>query len=337
MLDIFNDAAFSTTSLTDAINDLKFKPGRISAMGLFEEVSVDTTSIAIEKKGDILIIVPPTPRGSPGVTLEKEKRDLRSLIVPHFEINDAIMAEEVQNIRQFGKVQALETVMAKVAQRQVTHVTSHTVTEEVARLGAVQGIITYSDGSSLNLFNEFGVTQAPEINFDLGGAVDGAFREACTKVTRKVEDILDGVPFDGIHAFCGDDFFDAVLKNAEVRETYKGWDEAKILREAYVGPRAKNSRIFEFGGIIWENYRGAKNSPTAINKDKSSLFPVGVPGLFKTARAPADYVDTVNTMGERLYMQQYLMQNKKGVHLDSQMNALQYCTRPASLLKARRA
>ena len=27
MLDIFNDAAFSTTSLTDAINELKFKPG----------------------------------------------------------------------------------------------------------------------------------------------------------------------------------------------------------------------------------------------------------------------------------------------------------------------
>lgn len=337
MLDIFNDAAFSTTSLTDAINDLKYKPGRISAMGLFAAESVDTTSIAIEKKGDILLIVPPTPRGGPGVTLDKEKRDLRSLIIPHFEINDAIMAEEVQNIRQFGKVQALETVMAKVAQRQVTHVTSHTVTEEVARLGAVQGIITYSDGSKLNLFREFEVSQEAEITFDLGGAVDGALRETCTKVTRKIEDILDGIPFDGIHAFCGDNFFDALLKNKEVRDTYKGWDEAKILREAYVGPRAKNSRIFEFGGIVWENYRGAKNSPTAIDPDKVAIFPVGVPGLFKTVYAPADYVDTVNTMGQRLYMQQYVMQNKKGIHLDSQTNALQYCTRPKTLLKGKRA
>lgn len=337
MLDIFNDAAFSTTSLTDAINELKYKPGRIGAMGLFEEVSVDTTSIAIEKKGDILLIVPPTPRGGPGVTLDKEKRDLRSLIVPHFEINDAIYAEEVQNIRQFGKTKALETVISKVTQRQTTHTTSHSVTEEVARLGSVQGIITYAGGSTLNLFKEFEVSQPPEINFDLGNAVDGAFREACTSVTRQIEDILGGVPFEGVHAFCGDNFFDAVLKNAEVRETYKGWDEAKILREAYIGPRAPKSRIFEFGGIVWENYRGAKNSPTEIGTDKCSIFPTGVPGLFKTAYAPADYVDTVNEMGQRLYMHQYVMLNKKGIHLDSQMNALQYCTRPKVLLRGKRA
>src|SRR5690606_15672975 len=98
MLDIFNDDAFSVTNLTDAINEITFVPGRIGQLGLFQADSVDTTTIAIEKKGDILVLVPPTPRGGPGTTVDKEKRDVRALVIPHFEINDAIYAEEVQNV-----------------------------------------------------------------------------------------------------------------------------------------------------------------------------------------------------------------------------------------------
>jgi len=132
MLDIFKDHAFSTTRLTDAINDLKYKPGRIDELGIFAGSGVATTSIAIEKKGEILVIVPPTPRGGPGTTIGRVKRDLRNLRIPHFEINDAVMADEVQDVRQFGKEKALETVMGKVAERFLTHLNSFAVTEEFA-------------------------------------------------------------------------------------------------------------------------------------------------------------------------------------------------------------
>jgi hypothetical protein len=47
--------------------------------------------------------------------------------------------------------------------------------------------------------------------------------------------------------------------------------------------------------------------------------------------APADYVETVNTMGKPRYVKQYTMQNDKGIHLDTQMNALNFCTRPLAL------
>jgi len=41
-------------------------------------------------------------------------------------------------------------------------------------------------------------------------------------------------------------------------------------------------------------------------------------------------------MGRRLYSRQYAMPNGKGRNLDTQMNALQYCTRPKVLLKGTR-
>ena len=334
MLDIFNHDAFSVTNLTDAINEIKFVPGRIGQMGLFEVESVDTTTIAIEKQGDQLILVPPTPRGGPGVTLDKEKRDIRALVVPHFEINDAIYAEEVQNVRAFGQERALMTVMQKVAQRQRTHVNSFIATEEYARLGAIKGIVTYADGSTLNLFDTFEVQQDEEIAFDLQNKKDGNLRAACAGIYRKIANKLGGIPFTGLHAFCGDEFFDALIKNQEVRETYLSWQAAQELRGGYV-KNGLSYGSFEFGGIVWENYRGSVGNTPFIESSKCHIFPVGVPGLFKTVYAPADYEDTVNTMGRRLYSRQYPMSNGKGRHLDTQMNALHYCTRPQVLIKGK--
>jgi hypothetical protein len=344
MLDIFNNDAFSTTSLTQSIVDMKHIPSRIRELGLFETESVDTTTIAVEKKGEILALIPPSARGGNGTTLAKEKRDMRSLIIPHFEINDAIYAEEVQNVRAFGQEQALETVAGKVAMRLRTHGNSHDVTEEHARMGAITGIVTYADGTELDLFAEFGVTAETEIDFDLDNAspADGVLRKKCAGIIRQVSNILGGVPFSGLHAFVGDNFFDDLLGHKEVRETYKGWNEAQILRDSYIGPNRSSYGIFQFGGIVFENYRGAVESAsdgqvkTFINTDKCQIFPLGVPGLFKTVYSPADYEETVNTMGQARYARQYAMPNGKGRHLDSQMNALQYCSRPKTLIKAKR-
>jgi hypothetical protein len=64
------------------------------------------------------------------------------------------------------------------------------------------------------------------------------------------------------------------------------------------------------------------------------IYPLGVPNLFLTVFAPADYIETVNTMGKPRYVKQYTMQNDKGVHMDTQMNALNWCTRPTTLQRA---
>ena len=205
-------------------------------------------------------------------------------------------------------------------------------------MGAVQGVVTYADSSTLNLFTEFGVSQETEIDFDLDNATpaEGALRKKCAGIIRQVSNILGGVPFTGLHAFCGDAFFDDLLAHAEVRETYKGWNEAQILRDSYVGPNRSTYGMFQFGGIVFENYRGAVNSSAFVNTDKCHIFPLGVPGLFKTVYAPADYEETVNTMGQRLYSRTWPMPNGKGRHIDVQMNALQYCSRPKALIKGKR-
>lgn len=338
MLDMFNSNAFGVVTLTDAISKVKFVPGRISQLGLFAVSSVATTSIAIEEKDGVLTLVAPTPRGAPGQTLLKPKRALRSLPIPHFEINDAIMAEELQGVRAFGSESQVEQLVAKVTERLAIHSQSMAATEEHARIGAVKGIVTYANGDSTDLFAEFGVTQDAEIDFDLDAAspAAGALRKLCAAVVRQLAGTLEGLPFQGVHAFCGDAFFDDLIAHSEVRQTYLNSTAAAELRSGYVAPGGLSYGAFEFGGIVWENYRGKVGATDFIDTNKCHIFPVGVPGLFRTYYGPGDWNDTVNTMGRRLYTRQKVMESDKGVNLDTQMNALHLCTRPKALIKGKR-
>jgi hypothetical protein len=120
-----------------------------------------------------------------------------------------------------------------------------------------------------------------------------------------------------------------------VRNTFLNNPQAAQLRTSYVSG-GQTFGSFDFGGITWTNYRGFDNSGTAmVAATACHIYPTGVPNLFRTYYAPADYIETVNTMGQPLYAKQYDMENGKGVHLDSQMNALSLCTRPKALLKGR--
>jgi len=342
MLDIFNNDAFSLVSLTNALRDIKPRPSRLSDLGLFSARSVNTTTISIERVGDILKLVSPSPRGAPGETRDMPKRNIRAVGIPHFQRDWAVYADEVQNIRAFGTESTMETVMGKVMERIQAETADFDLTTEYSRIGAIQGRVLYKDGTELDLFTLFDAAEPAEIAWDLTDSdpEDGILRRKATAVIRAMRQTLGGVPFASVHAFCGDNFFDDLLQNPEVRETYKGWSEAQILRDSYVGPNRATNPIFNFGGIVWENYGAIEASGDGalmgIHTDKVRFIPIGVDQLFQTYYAPADYTETVNTMGTRLYAKQMPMRNGKGIEGEVQMNELHLCTRPNALLRGRR-
>ena len=150
-----------------------------------------------------------------------------------------------------------------------------------------------------------------------------------------MSETLGGSPFTGIRAICGDAYFDDLLAHPEVRNTYLNTPAAEQLRQSYVS----NGMIYgayDVFGVMYENYRGAVGGTSFIDTNKAYFFPVGVPGLFKTFISPADYVETVNTLGQRLYSKVFPMENDKGVNMETQMNFVNICTRPNVLFSARR-
>ena len=111
-----------------------------------------------------------------------------------------------------------------------------------------------------------------------------------------------------------------------MKNAYDRWQDGEFLRN---DPRAG----FPFGEIIFENYRGAVGAIPFIPTDTARFFPVGVPNLFKTYYAPADFVEAANTIGIPVYAKQERLRFDKGIELHTQSNPLTMCTRPATLVK----
>lgn len=330
-LDVFNSNAFSVVSLTDAINKVPFIPGRVGQLGLFTESGVTTTTVMIEERQGSLNLIETTARGAPAVQNNVNKRKARSLVVPHIALEDTIMADEIQNLRAFGSESDLASIQQVVQFRLQEMANKHDATLEHLRVGAVKGLILDADGSTVlyNLFNEFGVTPYDEVDFDLDNAspTAGAVKKLCHEVKRNIEDELGAQTYDHIHAICGSDFFDALVTHPEVTKAYDRYQESIFLRTG----QARGS--FEYASITFEEYRGKVGTVDYTDSDKAYFFPVGVPNLFRQYNAPADFVETVNTVGLPRYAKQAIDdQFQRWVKLHTQSNPLPICTRPRVLI-----
>jgi hypothetical protein len=334
-LDVFKADGFSVTTLSLAIAEMDFQPSRIERLGLFRNESVTTTTVQVEKRRDTLAIVPSSARGGPGYAINQDLSVLRPFNVPHFQLNDSIMADEVQNIRAFGSQSELETVQNHVNRKMARGARILDATIEYQRMGAIQGIVydVRPDNSTVALYNyytEFNVTQ-DTVNFAFSNA--GAdILGAAIAVRKLIEDELGMDVLGEVHAFVGYDFFASLIGHAKVTTAYLNW---------YGGPRVNMDPLtmdlrykgFEFGGIVWEVYRNAPNLASTLPTGEGVAFPVGVPDLFVSTFAPADYIETVNTEGLPRYARQYEAPNGKSVLVEMQTNHLAMNTRPKTSIK----
>lgn len=326
----FSDPAFSVESLTASINDMPFVPGQVGNLEIFDEDGVATTTVKVEKEGDVLSVIEPTPRGGPGETIGEAGRDVIPFEMDHFEINDSVMADEVQGVRAFGTDNELETLQSRVDTKLGRHARSMDATLEHQRVGALKGLVTSRSGKTLHdLYTRFDIAIPAAVNMGIDSDVTGLAGKIKGDVILSIEDDLDEM-YSGVHAFCGTAFHTALFNQKEVRETFVYHSGASVLRDEIPD-------VFRFAGVTWERYRTGRRAKAAIGgsnfiaDDEARVFPMGVPGLFGTWFGPADYEETVNTIGLPRYARQYGMPNGKGRHLDSQMNSISLCTRPGVL------
>jgi hypothetical protein len=129
----------------------------------------------------------------------------------------------------------------------------------------------------------------------------------------------------------GPDFFEDLITHPEVEKAHERYLDGAFLRQG----QARGS--FEYGGIVFEEYRGRVGTVDFTDASKAYFFPVGVPGLFRQYNAPADFVETANTIGLPRYAKQAVDQQfARWVMLHVQSNPLQICTRPWVLIKGKR-
>ncbi len=330
MLNPFDSPGFSMASLTAAINLIPNRYGRLEALNLFPAKPVRTRQVVIEEYAGRLNLLPTRPPGSPGTVGERGQRSLRSFVVPHIPHDDVVLPEEVQGIRAFGSETEMEAVAGVMARHLETMRNKHAITLEHLRMGALKGEILDADATPLvNLYTEFGITPKV-VNFALGNANTNV-KGKCAEVLRHIEDNLSGEFSTGVHCLCSPEFFDALTGHAKVEEAYKNWQQGAVLINDM-------RRGFTFGGITFEEYRGQAtdangNARRFIAAGEAHAFPLGTVDTFATYFAPADFNETVNTLGLPLYAKQEPRKFERGTDLHTQSNPLPMCHRPGVLVK----
>ena len=325
-MDIFNDDAFSVVSLTKAIEDTPFVPGRVGQLGIFSEEGVSTTSISIEKIGSTVSLVPAASRGSSGRPMGNDKRQMIPFTATHLPQRASILADEVQNLRAFGSETEVETAQRLMNRKLAKMRRDLDTTIEYQRIGAIKGSILDSDGTTelLNLHTAFG-TSVTSHNLVLGTA-GTPVRNKVIEARRKMEAALGGLTYSGARVLCSASFFDALVGHAKVEAAFDRYMNGEFLREDQRGG-------FYFAGVFWEEYRGQVGATKFIADGEAWMVPEGVPDLFVTNYAPADYMETVNTLGQAYYAKQEPKDFNKGIDVETQSNPIHICTRPAVPVK----
>lgn len=334
-MDVFKADAFSMMELSSTVENMDYNPQMLGSMNLFAPVPVRQKTVYIDQKDDTLNLIGFSARGTAPDQNSRYTRKTLNLEIPRLAIQDTVWAHEVSGLREFGTESELMTVQREVADRLAKMRQKVEYTEEYLRLAAIQGLaLDPADGSTYyNYYTEFGVTQDTATSFELD--VDTTDVAAiCRDIIRSIQRSAKGAWVMGqsrVHALVGDDFFDALISHPNVEKFWINWQAAAELRG--VDPFAQ----FEFGGIVFHNYRGSDdNSEIAIAVDEAKFFIVGGDGIFVKAMAPADeYMPFVNTPGQSVYAVQ---------ELDSQFPAtprfakyhvhaypLYYCQKPNTL------
>lgn len=322
---------FSVTDVCAAINILPNRYGRLGELNLFPVKGCVSNSVGVEEKNGTLALIPASRSKGPGNVGDAASRRMRTFNVPKLIEDDRVSPLDVQGVRAFGGSEQANLAVL-LNDKLATLRAKHEITLEHLRMGAVKGIILDADGSTVisNLYTEFGITQKT-VDFVLGTATTDV-KAKCLELKRHIEDNLLGESMTAVHVLVSPEFFDKLTSHANVKAAYQGYQEASQR----LGGDLRNG--FTFGGLTFEEYRGVATGSAGtpvrfIAAGEGHAFPLGTMDTFKTHVAPADFNETVGSLGQLYYAKTMPSKFDRGWDIHTQSNPLPLCHRPGVLVK----
>lgn len=320
-----NGPEFEVMSLSQrAVEHIPYTPTFIRSLGLFEGEPISTLVAGFEYEKGTISLIPNTPRGKTNIQ-DRDYRTMRYLQVPHLPVDDFLYADELMQKRPMVGQTRSTMAMSELDKRQLKGFRAIDATIEYHMAGALRGIVLDKDGSTLyNLFNEFGVSAPAAIDIALSNT-NTEVGSSCRTICNQIEDAVGGLAPTGYVALLGATMFDAFIGHAKVKDAYN-----YFAAQNGMNPNREDLRYkgFYFQGITWYQYRGMVSGQAFIPASEGRVFPLGVPGLFKTFYAPANYFETVGTDGLPRYAKLVPSADNSSINIKMQSNPLSICTIP---------
>ncbi len=322
---------FTASEMTDAVNKLPLAPMRFGRM--FEEKGVRTTQVALELKEGRITLISDQPRGAEPEYLggRGQKREIKLLSCTHLPQADTLSPEDIQDVRQFGSTQ-LTTPASIINDKMAVLKRNLEMTREFHRLGAIKGIVMDADGKTVlhNIFDTFGKSRIRmDVTFPSQAKDDAnPILAAILAAKRSAEQAMQGNPYSHMEAIVGSNFYDKLTGHKLVRRVFEDW----LARKENFGDNDYRKRGFTYGSVTFYEASEVVGGQKLVDDDKGHLYPVG-PGIWKTYNAPADWMETVNTVGLPFYARMDEKLRGRGYDLEVQANPLTLCLFPEALVE----
>ena len=322
---------FTASEMTDAVNKLPLAPLRYSSM--FEEKGVKTTAVALEIKEGKITLISDQQRGEEPESLggRGEKRKVKLLSCTHLPQSDTLSPEDLQDVRSFGSTELVSPATV-VNDKMAVLKRNLEMTREFHRLGAIKGVVIDADGSTVlhNIFNTFGVSQKKfDVTFPATAPEDeNPIMAAIMNAKRKAEGAMGGNPFDRFETVVGSNFYDMLTGHKLVRKYFEDW----LARKQDFGDNDYRKRGFTYADVTFYEASEVVGGRKLVDDAKGHLYPVG-PGIYKTYNAPADWIETANTLGLPFYARMDPKPRGRGFDLEVQGNPLTLCLYPEALVE----
>jgi hypothetical protein len=330
---------FTALKLTQAIEKRQNEYGLLNSMGLFIEQGIADRQVKIESKNSALSIIPTSPIGTPAPADDlPDGRDVRILPTFRHAKKYTIYAEELQGVRAFGSDDEMENVDTKVLEKLDLCQREHRQTKEFLRWQALKGNVYDPDGTRLlfNTYDVMGETQKT-VEWDMDGvAGTNGIQDGTDELLDYFEENALGEMITGVVKFCSPGYMTAMQKNADFKEAYKYFSgQPNPNRETLRRP-------FEFKDVIYVRHMGKCSFKKAdgtvvthkfIPDNEAIAVPLGTTEAFRTFFGPAEFMETVNTIGQEIYVKPKVMDLDMGVELHSFSHALNLATKPRLVVK----
>lgn len=322
---------FDCTEMTAAVNKLPALP--VYFRRLFEVKGVKTTTVSLDIRKGRIVLIGDSERNTAPESLAGRgaKREWMHLSCAHLAMSDTLAPEDLQDVRAFGSTEPIS--VAEVYNDKMQQLKDNlAATMEFHRLGAIKGVVLDANGTTVlhDIFNTFGVTKKKmDISFPKTAADDAnPILTSILNAKRHVEAAMGGTPFSHIECIIGSDAYDMLTSHKLVREYFERW----LSNRENFGNNDYRKRGFPYGGLTFVERSDVVGGQTMVAAKKGHVYPVG-PGIFKQYHAPADWMETVNTIGLEYYARMDEKPKGRGFDLEVQSNPLTLCTYPEALVE----
>jgi hypothetical protein len=335
LMDVFNNRLFAAVEMTAMMEEINYVPDLLGSFGerLFNTKRVRTRQVAIAKRQNHFTLIPTSPIGAPPVQLELAPGDIRDFRTRRLAKSSTLYAEEMNGVLNAPDSLILKTVQQELAERGAQLRTDQEITEEHMRFGAVFGKVLDADGVTVldDWFANWGVAEPTPFNFHLNVATTNV-RAAIKQVLRTIRVNSKGAYIRGqteIHALCGPTFFDQLTGHANVEKWWLNW-------QASADMRGETADDFDFGGVIFHDFRGSDDGTTmTVADDEAQFFPIGARDTFQRVMGPGEFEPFIQEPGRDIYSLTIPDRDRGAfTKLENYVYPLYVCTRPAMLQKA---